>query len=279
MTRFSKTCLFFVAGILFAAAPLSGKVDSATAATGAGIPKMETALTAPDQGVQREFLVPKKRLTAREWVQKGSEFLASGNYENAGKAFSNAIELNEGFLLILNKTTAMHMRYGNCELANNDLKKTADVESHLAFVYCQRGLTFREWGKAQEAIFDFDRAIRLDPNLSLAYLERGRAYQKIGDYRRAVDNYNLALKGDPQNPIAYCERGSAYIKLEFFPLAMLDCDKAIEINPQYARAYFERGISYQRTGNAEKGLQNFKTAAALGSREAQDLLKAAGVQW
>ncbi len=279
MTRLSRTCLLFVAGILLAAVPLSGTADSANAATGAGMPKEESVVTGTDLRAGREFLAPKKRLSAREWVQKGSEFLASGNYESAGKAFTNAIELNEGFLVIFNKTAAMHMRYGNCELANNDLKKIADVESYLAFLYCQRGLTLRQWGKAQEAIFDFDRAIRLDPNFSPAYLERGRAYQQIGDYRQAVDNYNVAVKGDPKNPVVYCERGSAYIKLEFFPLAMLDCDKAIEMNPGYARAYLERGISYQRTGNPEKGLENFKTAAALGSAEARDLLKAAGVDW
>ena len=131
----------------------------------------------------------------------------------------------------------------------------------------------------REAILDFDRAIRLDINLLPAYLERGRAFQKLGDYRQAIDNYNLILKKDPQNKTAYCERGSAYMQLEFFPLAILDCAKAIELDPRYARAYLDRGISYQRIGNAHKGIEDFKIAAGLGSPEAQDILKAKGVQW
>jgi tetratricopeptide (TPR) repeat protein len=60
----------------------------------------------------KEF-IKKKRLNAQEWAQKGIEYLGSKKYEDARKAFGNAIEINEGFLQLFNRAAAMHMRYGN----------------------------------------------------------------------------------------------------------------------------------------------------------------------
>jgi tetratricopeptide (TPR) repeat protein len=223
--------------------------------------------------------IGKKRLNAREWVQKGLEYLGSKKYEDARNAFDNAIEINEGFLQLFNRAAAMHIRYGNQKQANDDLKKMAELESNLGLAYYHRGLACRELRKYQEAIFDFDQAIKLDSNYWPAYLERGRVYQRLGDYRQAIDNYNVVVKRNPKDSVAYCERSSAYIGLEFFPLAILDCDRAIELDPKYARAYVDRGKSYQGLGNPTKGIENFKIAAGLGSQEAQDWLKAKGFSW
>jgi tetratricopeptide (TPR) repeat protein len=226
-----------------------------------------------------EEFIKRKRMNAQDWAQKGIEYLESKKYEDARKAFGNAIEINLGFLQIFKRAAAMHIRYGNQKQANDYLGKIEGVESNLRFAYYHRGLACRELSDYQEAIFDFGQAIKLDSNDWPAYLERGRVYQKLGDYRQAIDNYNVLVKRNPKDAVAYCERSSAYIGLEFFPLAILDCDRAIELDPKCARAYVDRGKSYQRLGNASKEIENFKIAAGLGSQEAQDWLKAKGVSW
>jgi tetratricopeptide (TPR) repeat protein len=226
----------------------------------------------------KEF-IKKKRLNAQEWAQKGIEYLGSKKYEDARKAFGNAIEINEGFLQLFNRAAAMHMRYGNQKQASDYLEKIEELESNLRFEYYQSGLACRELNRHQEAIFDFDQAIKLDSQYWSAYLERGRVYQELGDYRQAIDNYNVVLKKNPKDAVAYCERSGAYMGLEFFPLAILDCDKAIELDPKYARAYVDRGKSYERLGNQAKGIENLKIAAGLGSQEAQDWLAEKGVSW
>jgi len=226
-----------------------------------------------------EEFIRKKRLNAQEWAQKGMEYLGSKRYEDARKAFGNAIEINEGFLQLFNRAAAMHIRFGNQKQANDYLKKIEELESNLGFAYYHRGLTCQEMNRHQEAILDFDQAIKLDSKYWPAYLERGRVYQKLGDYRQAIDNYNVVVKRNPKDAVAYCERSSAYIGLGFFPLAILDCDTAIELDPKYARAYVDRGKSYQSLGDHAKGIENFKIAAGLGSQEARDWLTAKGVSW
>jgi tetratricopeptide (TPR) repeat protein len=259
-------------------APVPGIIGLEQTSTEAAGLKIENVSNTCELRKKKEF-IKKKRLNAQEWVQRGLEYLGSKNYEDAKRAFSNAIEINEGFLQLFNRAAAMHIRYGNEKQANNYLEKIDELELNLGFAYCHRGVACRELGKYHEAIFDFDRAIKHDSNYSSAYLERGRIYQKLGDYRQAIDNYNVVVTRNPRDAMAYCERSSAYIGLEFFPLAIMDCDKAIELDPKYARAYVDRGKSYQRLGNLVKGIENFKIAAGLGSQEAQDWLTAKGISW
>jgi tetratricopeptide (TPR) repeat protein len=255
-----------------------GKIGLFQASTEAAGLKKAKAHNVCELKKGEEFL-KRKRLNAREWAQKGIEYLESKRYEDARKAFGNAIEINEGFLQIFNRAAAMHIRYGNQKQANDYLEKIEGIESNLGFAYYHRGLASRELSEYQEAVFDFGQAIKLDSSYWSAYLERGRVYQKMGDYRQAIDNYNVLVKRNPKDAVAYCERASAYMGLEFFPLAILDCDRAIELDAKYARAYVDRGKAYQRLGNALKGIENFKIAAGLGSQEAQDWLKGKGISW
>lgn len=278
MNRLAITFLVVGVGCAMLAAAVPGKIGAAQASTeGVGL-KKEDASNVCELRKEKEF-IKKKRLNAQEWVQRGLECLGSKNYEDAQRAFGNAIEINEGFLQLFDRAAAMHIRYGNQKQANHYLEKIDELEANLGFAYYHRGVACQEMGKYHEAIFDFDRAIELDSKYSSAYLERGRVYQKLGDYRQAIDNYNVVVKRNPRDAMAYGARSSAYIGLEFFPLAIMDCDKAIELDPKYARAYLDRGISYQRLGHPAKGIENFKIAAGLGSPEARDWLKAKGISW
>jgi tetratricopeptide (TPR) repeat protein len=255
-----------------------GKGGSFQASTEAADLKKENVPGICELKAGKEF-IKRKRLNAQEWTQKGIEHLGAKKYEDARKAFGNAIEINEGFLHLFNRAAAMHMRYGNQKQANDYLQKIEELELNLGFAYYHSGLACRELTRYQEAIFDFDRAIKLDSKYWSAYLERGHVYRKLGDYRQAIDNYNVVVKKNPKDAVAYCERSSAYIGLEFFPLAIMDCDRAIELDPNYARAYVDRGKSYQRLGNHAKAIENLKIAAGLGSQEARDWLTEKGVSW
>ena len=53
----------------------------------------------------------------------------------------------------------------------------------------------------------------------------------------------------------------------------------IELNPQHAGAYCNRGIVYGITGNKQQAIDDYKIAAKLGHKKAQDYLKSTGIQW
>ena len=108
-------------------------------------------------------------------------------------------------------------------------------------------------GKFQDAIKSFTKAIELHPN--------AKAY-----YSPQVSNY-------------YELRGLAYARLNEFKQAIDDFDNAIKLNPDFTEAYYNRGGTYGKTGDDKKGIDDIKTAAKMGYKPAQELLKINGVDW
>jgi tetratricopeptide (TPR) repeat protein len=70
-----------------------------------------------------------------------------------------------------------------------------------------------------------------------------------------------------------------YEKKEDYHQAVNDYNKAIELKPKYTEAYNNRGSVYGKLGNSSIAIQNFKIAAQLGHKEAQQYLSSHGTQW
>jgi len=115
-------------------------------------------------------------LSATEWFEKGYELAISGNYTDAVKAFSKAIELNP----------------------------------QSANAYYNRGVAYYKLGNKQQAIKNYNTAIELNPQYVLAYTSRGNVYSDFGNYQQAIKDYNKAIELNPQYASAYNNRGIVY---------------------------------------------------------------------
>jgi Tfp pilus assembly protein PilF len=60
--------------------------------------------------------------------------------------------------------------------------------------------------------------------------------------------------------------------------AIIDCSKAIKLNPQDADTYFFRGMTYDMLGNTQLAIEDYKIAARLGHKDAQDYLRLKGIE-
>lgn len=114
------------------------------------------------------------------------------------------------------------------------------------------------------------------------WFEKGLQLIKAGDRQGAIDAYSKAIELDPKYVNAYGERGFAYAKSGDYEQAIADFSKAIELAPKLALAYEMRGLAYDRMlglDDYQKAIQDWKTAAKLGSKKAQDILRSKGIQW
>ena len=144
--------------------------------------------------------------------------------------------------------------------------------------YKNRGNAYLSSGKYQEAIEDYNKAIELYPEYTMVYLNRGVTYLQLGKYREAMEDYNKAIELDPTNPFVYNNRGNIYLSLAGYQEAIADYSKAIELYPEYITAYLNRGICYRKMGDVNKANENFKFAARLGDRMAQEYLESMGIE-
>ncbi|MEI6610958.1 MAG: tetratricopeptide repeat protein [Deltaproteobacteria bacterium] len=240
--------------------------------------ELKTAKGDAKQKTAKAYKQNINNLSATEWFEKGYKSGMSGNYTDAAKAFSKAIELNPSDAeAYYNRGTAYGM-LANTQQAIKDFNKAIELNPQFPVAYYNRGKAYSELGNMQQTIKDYNKAIELNLQDAWAFFGRGVTYAKLGNQQQAVKDYNKAIELNPQNASAYNNRGAAYAKLGNQQQSIKDYNKAIELNPQDAEAYFNRGIAYAKLDN-KRFVDDFKIAARLGLIPAQDFLRSQGIAW
>jgi len=136
-------------------------------------------------------------------------------------------------------------------------------DKSLAYVYNNRGASYRNLSRYNHAIEDYDAAIRLNPDYATAFYNRGIAYDRKGFHGLAIDDFDTAIRLNPDLPDAYNQRGLAYSREGRFDVAIENFSEAIRLDPELDTAYFNRGLAYQLKGEAERAAEDLKKSYAL----------------
>jgi tetratricopeptide (TPR) repeat protein len=141
----------------------------------------------------------------------------------------------------------------------------------------------------QKEIRQYDEAVK---RLSATdWFTKGFAYS--GDAERAAANYASAERDLKRTKSLYeiaavttrmMEQAQAYADVSKAQLEQA-CQSAIEaytsaiaLDPSYAEAYYNRGLVYEKLGNRRRAIEDHETAAKLGYKPAQEILKSKGTR-
>ena len=136
---------------------------------------------------------------------------------------------------------------------------------------CRKAWSKSTSGEYKQSLNFFAKCIEKGKlsNTSLAqtYRNIGITLKKDGQYIKAIENYNKALPLNPSDPWDdYVNRGNAWSELGNFAKAFADYDKALEVKPNYNQVYYNRGIVFEKQGDYENAIMEFKRAYKLGLR-------------
>lgn len=123
----------------------------------------------------------------------------------------------------------------------------------------------------------YPQSLRRDE--AAGYFRRGNAYFKLQNYERSIQDYSRAIDVFPEYIEAYYNRAIAYKFIENYPKAIEDYSRIIEIAPNFVAAYAGRATLYTALNDHVSALEDMKSAARLGLKDMQDLLKAKGIEW
>jgi tetratricopeptide (TPR) repeat protein len=136
-------------------------------------------------------------------------------------------------------------------------------EGDVGWAYSNRGIGFYKKGDYPRAISDYTTAIKLGAKAN-RYDNRGLAYYHSHDYDRAIADYTMALKIDPRFAASYHNRGLAYREGKGdYNRAISDFSKVIELEPRDVGAYVARGNTWERMGNKQKAVADFRQALVI----------------
>jgi Tfp pilus assembly protein PilF len=201
-------------------------------------------------------------------------------WQNSISLLDHALNvIHNNYIAYYNRGLA-YEHLGNYRQAIEDYDKSIEINPNFHVrAYYNRGVAYTMLGNYPQAIEDYNKAIESYPKYEEAYFNRGCAYAILGNNKQAIGDYDKAIEINPKKVDPYVNRGNAYARLGNYQQAIGDYDKAIEINPKYADAYFVRGGAYWQLGNKQLAIEGLKTAARLGHKNAQDLLKSQGMGW
>lgn len=104
-------------------------------------------------------------------------------------------------------------------------------------------------------------------------LRRAFALKAAGDRRAALADFSEVVRLSPAAVAAYLGRAELFLGSGEIAPALKDIDAALSLSPENPAALYYAGVAHERAGNADRGLEYLRRAAALGVKEAKDRLE------
>eukprot|EP01056_Protomagalhaensia_sp_Gyna25_P000254 Protomagalhaensia_sp_Gyna_25__253@NODE_111_length_5195_cov_31_637704_g88_i0_p1_GENE_NODE_111_length_5195_cov_31_637704_g88_i0NODE_111_length_5195_cov_31_637704_g88_i0_p1_ORF_typecomplete_len549_score78_29TPR_16/PF13432_6/0_0057TPR_16/PF13432_6/2_4e09TPR_16/PF13432_6/3_3e11TPR_16/PF13432_6/0_0083TPR_16/PF13432_6/0_0026TPR_16/PF13432_6/8_5e06TPR_16/PF13432_6/7_4e06TPR_16/PF13432_6/29TPR_16/PF13432_6/8e08TPR_16/PF13432_6/4_9e07TPR_16/PF13432_6/7_8e08TPR_19/PF14559_6/0_0062TPR_19/PF14559_6/2e07TPR_1 len=151
---------------------------------------------------------------ARKHMDEGMRFIKSRDFNQAVKAFDEAIRISPG----------------NTE------------------AYCRRSGVCRCLHDYRAALRDAVRATELDPTSAAAWNCKGLCLFELRQYAEARAALTEAIHWNSNNALYYYNRSNALLKLSLIRLALSDADRAVELNDRHGAAWNNKGLCHFRLG-------------------------------
>ncbi|HUR29985.1 MAG TPA: tetratricopeptide repeat protein [Saprospiraceae bacterium] len=240
-------------------------------------------------------------------IWSGINFWRIGTYDNWEAYYSNAIKTNPGSGLANLNYGSMLRDEGKWQDALPYIEKGvelspdyADAKVRLAEAYFNlqryddaiaisgkvlekepknisalqfRGSSYGASGNTEAAAKDFKLILETEPDNLHGLFNLGVAYKEANMLNEAIETFSLLISKNPDFPNAYFERGFAYGKMGLFPQAKFDMDQSIRNQPEHGPSYFFRGRAFESVGNISAACSDWRKAAQLGLKEAEQYVQ------
>ena len=216
--------------------------------------------------------------TAQEWIQKGDEAYAKLDNQSALNAYQKAVELDPTNYEALWKLSRAYVDVGETlkdkdkrreyfKKAEEFARKAIEVnpdgsKGHLTLSIALGRVALDASPKerirlSKEIKAEVDKALQLDPNDDIAWHVLGRWHRKLATLSWIEKKFaNIFLGGVPKE--ASLEKA-----VEAF-------QKAIELNPGHINHHLELAITYEKMGQKEKAIAEYKKVLELPIKDADD---------
>ncbi|TRU05080.1 MAG: serine protease [Microcystis sp. Msp_OC_L_20101000_S702] len=216
-------------------------------------------------------IVPNTNAKADIWIQRGGQLWRLRRFEEAIKAFDEAIKQNDPdnvYLAWYGKGLALFALDKDqpaieaLQQAINTLSKREDLKEFHSSILQRQSVVYRFLENYEQALTVINQAISLFPNNPNHYNEKLAVLDQLKRYDEGLAAINQAINLAPR-AAWYVNRGFLYYNQQKYELASDDYNKAIEINPNFAEAYNNRGLLYYNQQKYELALADYSKAIEI----------------
>jgi tetratricopeptide (TPR) repeat protein len=195
--------------------------------------------------------------------QTGIQFMKEGKWEDAAKAFLEAIEEMPSdpvaYINFGNVLTAV----GDSERALNFYDKAISLDDNATAAYYSKGSLYYDQENFEEARKMFETAMKKGLETGDNFFMLGMSLAQAGSSRLALPYLQRStelLKDDSEANFQY---GLCLAREGFINEAIVSLEKAAALNPEHADALYNLGVAYGYKEDAEKALEMFNRALEI----------------
>jgi tetratricopeptide (TPR) repeat protein len=197
------------------------------------------------------------------WYHKGIALTKQGNYEEALKAYDEAIRINPKIAELWNNKGVILKKQGKFQGAVDSFEEAIKTNSQYINAWNNKGNALSKQGRYSEAIQAYNEAIKVDPRHEAAWYNKGIAFGIWGKNNEAFTCFNKVIEVNPQHADAWYNKGLVLGKQDK-PEAAVKCfSKAIEIDPQHSYAWYNKSIALKILGRNLEAHEAAAKAMAL----------------
>ncbi len=184
----------------------------------------------------------------QSFIDRGIQFLDEKKYDDALKAFEEAIAL--------------------------------EPQNPLSYYYA--GVAYHLKGDLRKALAPLNRAIQLAPGFPHAILEIGIVLEKLGRFDNALEAYKSLTEMKDETPLVreagdrlkkltvtlHYRKAERFFQEKKYEDALKELEVVFSLAPEDADAHFIAGMSYQRLKRFKEAIESFKKATDVNPRHA-----------
>ncbi|MGB3653799.1 MAG: tetratricopeptide repeat protein [Rivularia sp. (in: cyanobacteria)] len=217
--------------------------------------------------------------TAAQWLERGNQLWRSRRYDEAVKAFDEAIKQKPAFAYLAYYGKGLALA-GQRKLKETiaALEQAIKLKPDFVAAWQSQSVVYRTLKRQEKALIAINKAIQVQPENPNLYNEKWGILKNLEDYTQAEAAITKAIKLSPRVAF-FSNRGILYKDQKKWELAVADFNKAIQINPDYTTAYFNRAILYEDQKKWKLALADYNKAIQINPNDAEVYINRANLYY
>jgi tetratricopeptide (TPR) repeat protein len=197
-------------------------------------------------------------------LKKGTAFITTSQFEQAGEAFRKALQLNPKSPRTLYSIGKLYMNQGLDGRAKEYFERAVHfsptfLKGHQALADLHQAL-----GNSDDYIHHLEQAIKISPRNLERKIMLGDAYTQNGDYDQAKAIFEQVLEEATTQYSEIAEKvGEALLNMGSYEVAEKAFSRALDASPHNVLLFNKLGIAFRKQGKFDKAVRNYIRAIEI----------------
>ncbi|MBS3782290.1 MAG: tetratricopeptide repeat protein [Candidatus Thermoplasmatota archaeon] len=190
-----------------------------------------------------------------DFIQKGNNYLANGDYETAQRFYDKAIESGDNKALAFFKKGELFLGRGKYDKAIKELKNALEIYPNSVEIWALLGDVYDENNKKEKAVKAYNKAIELNENNLDVLKKKGRVLYEMKRYDEAILCFEDILDLESNSKEVWNNKALCHMRNGEYEESLESINNALSIDQKFEEALLNKALIFENMGEMDKALE------------------------